>query len=1572
MNIDNFFRTKEEKEVLEHFAGVFALLNPLTFKEVFSQTIEYVVERIYKNYALQIMANSFLANNVTSPIFATILVEYLLDRMQEMGSNMERSNLYLKLFKLVFGSVSLFAAENEQMLKPHLHQIVNKSMELAMTAKEPYNYFLLLRALFRSIGGGSHDLLYQEFLPLLPSLLQGLNSLQSGLHKQHMKDLFVELCLTVPVRLSSLLPYLPMLMDPLVSALNGSQTLVSQGLRTLELCVDNLQPDFLYEHIQPVRAELMQALWRTLRNPSDQIAHVAFRVLGKFGGGNRKMMIEPQALEFREQEETGPSITVTFTDHKQPMSLPVKDIIETAFNALKSSTTEPGFYRKQCWEIVRCFLVSSIQPENDKLQTLKLLSHQTFREGKIQTLNITHYYCADKQSRNVHQMAVTGMFVAAAIKELRTAVLPTMVAMVKHYTMIAIAQQAGPFPAVGNRLQRLNGMDGLVLIDAMANIMGHEEKELCKPGHLAMVLVLDTATTITGSKERACRLPLMDYLSEKMCALCYERAWYSKLGGCIAIKFLFERMDLRWVLERQFNFLKALLFVMMDLTGEVSNGAVDMAKVNLEKMLRHCGSPIESNLYDESVYQELVSAQEKSLYDVTHELVRQVTSPNKYVREQAVHCLKVLSELTSRSVTDVMNPHKDVLADMIPPKKHLLRHQPVNAQIGLMDGNTFCTTLDPRLFTIDLTVLEHKVFFTELLSLCESDDQSLQKYSCYKNVSNLVPLRQSALKALAACHYMPECRDKIFSVLYKSLQSANTELAETSFECMKSFIAGFQIDMDMVHQVMRQLLLNLADYRNLTLVLIQKLAYLAQLFSNVFSERLCEQLLQHLKKWLEVAIVTQKSAAGQNKTGGQDQLKIAAAIVDLFHRIPSASARFIELLCKLVLTTEKALAVEPGSLLRDPLRRYLSRFPSETLDIFLQELYAKDSQWSRYVEYLLKHEDGQMFRNSLQDKTEKLIAMMTGGTTSTNQLVQLGIQQAPQVSPNERAEIQYWAIRYTYILVKKCPTWILNQQQLIETIRGIWCNEQTYQEKHRKGENTDYTHWKEPKLIVKILLVYFKQHQDSHISLLFDCLRALCGRFLTDFQFLKDFLEVEVGQKYSVEWKRNAFFEFVRLWRLLETNTGESQGLTQDLKAKILQYILIPAFAWSFDHGEGEKLIGSPPAPDIENDVNVVSSFILNIIDPDNPFGTSDNVRILILQFSCLLVDQGAEHIHDATNKKQGNKLRRLMTYAWPCLLSKNCVDPSTRYHGHLLLSHIIAKFAIHKRIVLQVFHSLLKAHAVEARGVVRQALEILTPSMPGRMEDGNTMLTHWTKKIIVEDGHTGSQLVHILQLVVKHHKVYYPVRHHLMQHIVASIQRLGFTATATVEQKRLAVDLCEVAIKWEVQRAKDESGVDDDEPGKRPMSLDGLPDAKKAKLSGPGKPQPDALKPLEKQHADSIVNYLLRLACQVADNQATTGGSPGEIMSRRCVALLKTALKPDIWPNVAVDLKLASFEKILAGPQGVDSNQPNYLNICTCLELLTFLLSILRKEQILAAFKPLQKSIATCMNCPNSKVIKR
>lgn len=68
-------------------------------------------------------------------------------------------------------------------------------------------------------------------------------------------------------------------------------------------------------------------------------------------------------------------------------------------------------------------------------------------------------------------------------------------------------------------------------VDALATVMGDEEKELCKPAHTALLLIVETCTCITGSKERACELPLFEYMAEKMCALCYERAWYSKLGG---------------------------------------------------------------------------------------------------------------------------------------------------------------------------------------------------------------------------------------------------------------------------------------------------------------------------------------------------------------------------------------------------------------------------------------------------------------------------------------------------------------------------------------------------------------------------------------------------------------------------------------------------------------------------------------------------------------------------------------------------------------------------------------------------------------------------------------------------------------------------------------------------------------------------------------------------------------------------------------------------------------------------------------------------------------------------------
>ena len=55
-----------------------------------------------------------------------------------------------------------------------------------------------------------------------------------------------------------------------------------------------------------------------------------------------------------------------------------------------------------------------------------------------------------------------------------------------------------------------------------------------------------------------------------------------------------------------------------------------MAKSNLEAMLIQCAKAPEGAMATE----DFLVTQKKSLHDVIHELVRQVTSPNTLVREQ--------------------------------------------------------------------------------------------------------------------------------------------------------------------------------------------------------------------------------------------------------------------------------------------------------------------------------------------------------------------------------------------------------------------------------------------------------------------------------------------------------------------------------------------------------------------------------------------------------------------------------------------------------------------------------------------------------------------------------------------------------------------------------------------------------------------------------------------------------------------------------------------------------------------------------------------------------------------------
>jgi transformation/transcription domain-associated protein len=86
----------------------------------------------------------------------------------------------------------------------------------------PDNYSTLLRYTFRAISAGKFGESYKELLPLLPTILNGLNRILRETDDIGMRHVIIELCLTVPARLSSLLPHMSLLLRMIVDALNSN------------------------------------------------------------------------------------------------------------------------------------------------------------------------------------------------------------------------------------------------------------------------------------------------------------------------------------------------------------------------------------------------------------------------------------------------------------------------------------------------------------------------------------------------------------------------------------------------------------------------------------------------------------------------------------------------------------------------------------------------------------------------------------------------------------------------------------------------------------------------------------------------------------------------------------------------------------------------------------------------------------------------------------------------------------------------------------------------------------------------------------------------------------------------------------------------------------------------------------------------------------------------------------------------------------------------------------------------------------------------------------------------------
>ncbi|CAH8662345.1 unnamed protein product [Schistosoma margrebowiei] len=456
-------KSPDERLLIETFALTFAQLNPISFHEIFSCKIhDYVVwcnrSASYTNIALHLLSQP----NKTS-YFGYILLSYLVDRLERLGDGTNESALYMRLLKLCFSSVNMSGTENELVMKLHLRRIVQGSMHYCLTAKEPTAYLTLLRTLFRSIGGGAHDKLYREFFPLLPEMLTTLNRLLRSPHRSNARDLLGELCVIVPVRLSTLLPYLSLLMEPLVYVLNCNT--VNQGLRTLELCVDNMQPDFLHDHLYQVRGDMLLALYNSLHSPSEYVQKMSFKVLGKLGRFNRTNLLETQRLRISSAEgEAGPQLRFHMNEFRnQPIDIPIRCLVDAAVEVLQdSSSDEPSKLRS--WEFLQSICVAALNLNHSQQSSVGVEDFYNCFLGDTGLNNVILQYIddmyltsysenpsiqsirssccmADDLCNHVMIMAIAGLLLAGLSKELYNAHGDFIAFILRHATFLSIMQQ---------------------------------------------------------------------------------------------------------------------------------------------------------------------------------------------------------------------------------------------------------------------------------------------------------------------------------------------------------------------------------------------------------------------------------------------------------------------------------------------------------------------------------------------------------------------------------------------------------------------------------------------------------------------------------------------------------------------------------------------------------------------------------------------------------------------------------------------------------------------------------------------------------------------------------------------------------------------------------------------------------------------------------------------------------------------------------------------------------------------------------------------------------------------------
>ncbi|KAI6272293.1 hypothetical protein MCOR27_008404 [Pyricularia oryzae] len=1587
---------REEKDLLETFATVFHCIDPATFHEVFQQEMPRLYEMIFEHHGLLHIPQFFLASEATSPSFCGMLLRFLMERIEDIGSaDVKKSSILLRLFKLAFMAVTLFATQNEPVLLPHVTEIVTKSIELSTRAEEPMNYFLLLRSLFRSIGGGKFEHLYKQILPLLEMLLDVLNNLLSAARKPMERDLYVELCLTVPARLSNLLPHLSYLMRPLVVALRAGTELVGQGLRTLELCVDNLTADYLDPIMAPVIDDLMTALFEHLKpHPYSHFhAHTTLRILGKLGGRNRKFRTDALPVTYQQYVDDRSSVELRLMGSKHDRALPVDIGVELAIQKLmegprpskapQASNKQPDpYYVKHALHYIKSQVKLRIGFDRlpDDLPRLVRLQAQDLMARKLDA-DFSAFESSDRsqsiakkeEQDQVLKRLLKALFFAESLPEYADDVDAFLMNICRHFTILEVGRGLHEMKRATNTTFDVNSGEGKLFLDtrvlsaAILDSLASENPDIRAAAQRAIGEVFTTAATIFGSESHVWRLNLFNHLSSAFAHGCYEEEWFTKTGATLGIHTLLADVNLgdEWVSMKQMDFIRALLYVIKDMPQDLPEKTRRSAQETLDELLKRVTKNIKSK--DEVLVTPQVAGQPQPpklsrTAQVCLALNNELSHSNRHVRETAKRSLEMIAKAANAEVWELIAPFKDRLLGPIYGKP--LRALPFPVQIGYIDAVTYYMTLKSDFVQFD----EHlNRLLMESLALADATDESLAgKPQEFRTHQNIVNLRVACIKILRTAMGFDEfmkgpangTRTKIVQMFFKCLYQEPKPTIEAANEALKGVLYPTnKLPKDLLQSGLRPVLASLQNPKHLTTHALDNLARLLRLLTSYFKVEIGHRLLDHIKNLVDPGSLQQISFTffEQHPT-----MKVIASVFNIFHVLPPAAV-FLERVTDTVLDLEEKLRRTHCSPFREPLYRYLNRYPTQVWTLLLGRI--DNIKYGRFLAQVLRDKESQPLRDHACSQVEELF-------------------KACSSVINDGRETRYAAIIETINVIDALAQWPDSQSWMDKKEHLAWLKQNGKDlEKHLRSHDLPaelrLAATQAGEQLVGILTKSLER-APRDLDAFFSLIEAVTNEEFRLTQTLMSYIYKNIICNESIDFWRAVVL------RCLDIYAGRTA--TQRTKLFLLRNILNPIFAmdvmrhWDqLEQAGGHRLVDRTVIDSINNKI-----WKVNLGDPQEDLQQPgiDHTRMEVLQLSAFLVKYHHANLQEAR--------KDIIRFGWAYIRLDDVIN---KHAAYVVIAYFIAQYETPAKIVSQIYFALLKVNQNEGRTLVTQALELLAPVLPKRCPSSDERNAVWgvaPRRILAEEGQNVQQMSSIFQFLVRHPDLFYESRDKFILLLIQSLRKVAVPPNPSNENKKLTLNMMWLIWEWEHRRvegkgAKVVNGGSVESPAqKRTMDIDSQP------TQPSGKTEYVIPAPARQKMVRYLVEFIAQLneryqlpSAKPRDAANTPGPAmppPPTDMCKRAMTLLYNLLQPQYWGDLECDLFPNVTEIILASdkttsilsadPSDKEKYDDKFLtNIINTLQVVRIILNFKSDEWILKNMEKVQKVLDKCLRSENPEL---